>query len=147
MKKSIHIFLCVFLSALIFYGGSGVNAYFFCCDSCRVDKNIIAGSSCCDTSEHIVLHTNNNACLSHHLAEGKCCGVNRIEFDLQSVSDSKIDLQPLCIDLNHSMFLLAHEVKPTTEHLPLYRLLNRQSQNPPDLSKDDYFDLLCTLII
>jgi hypothetical protein len=146
MKKSIYIFLATFLSVLIFWGGSGVNAYFFCCDDCRTEK-IITGTDCCSTSQNITLHNNDNACLYHRLAEGKCCGVDRIEFDWQSASGNQINLQPLSIDLDNSIFLSVHEAKSVADTLSLYRLLNRQSQKPPDLSKDDYFDLLCMLII
>jgi hypothetical protein len=146
MKRSICISFATFLSALIFWGGSGVNAYFFCCNDCHAEK-IITGTDCCSTSQGITLHSNDNACLYHRLAEGKCCGVDRIEFDWQSASNNQIDLQPLSIDLNNSIFLSAHEAKSVADALSLYRLLNRQSQIPPDLSKDDYFNLLCTLII
>jgi hypothetical protein len=146
MKKSIYIFLAVFLSVLTFWGGSGVNAYFFCCENCRINRvDIIIGNenSCCDSHEEIQT-ANMIACADHR---DECCGVNRISFAWYSDSNNQIDLQPLSIDLDHSIFLSAHEARAAIDILPLYHLLNRQSQIPPDLSKNDYFDLLCTLII
>jgi hypothetical protein len=148
MKKAIHILLSLFLSALIFYGGSGVNVFFFCCDKCQAEKAtvvaIFVGIQCCSDSQK----DSNNACCSRCQTEGEvCCSVDRIEFDWQLSSRNQTQLQPLSNDLDSSIFLLAHKTKPTTDALLLYRLLNRQSQIPPHLSKNDYFDLLCTLII
>jgi hypothetical protein len=69
--------------------------------------------------------------------------VDRIAFDWQSASGNQIFLQPISTDLNNSIFLSAQ----TTGTLSLNRLLNRQSQHPPHLSKNDYFDLLNMLVI
>ena len=147
MKKASYILLSLLLSTLIFYGGAGVNVFSFCCDECQAKKMNLAalfvGIECCSNSSEETHHT----CCQGYPFGDTCCTVDRIEFNWQSASSNQIQLQPLSIELDNSLFLAAHNVKPTAYALPLYHILKRKSQIPPHLSKDEYFDLLCTLII
>ena len=144
MKKPIHIFLCLLLSALVFYGGSGVNIFLFCCDDCQSEKASFAvlfvGVNCCCTTSENATHCRCSCC------EYNSCSVDRIEFNWQSNSN-QFHLQPLSIDLDKSIFLSAHNVQSAIYISSLLQSFIKQSQIPPYLGKNDYFDLLCTLII
>ena len=147
MKKASHILLSLLLSTLIFYGGAGVNVFSFCCNECLAKKMNLAvlfvGIECCSNSSEETHHT----CCQGYPFGDTCCTVDRIEFDWQSASSNQIQLQPLSIELDNSLFLSAHNAKSATDTSLLYHIINRKSQIPPHLSKDEYFDLLCTLII
>ena len=150
MKKTPHILLSLLLSTLIFYGGAGVNVFSFCCDECQAKKMNLAAlfigtkKCCCTLSESATCEK--DTCCQHDSDDAQC-GIDRIAFDWQSASGNQIQLQPLSIELDNSLFLAAHNVKPTAHAFPLYHISKRKSQHPPHLSKNDYFDLLCTLII
>ena len=150
MKKTSHILLSLLLSTLIFYGGAGVNVFSFCCDECQAEKMNLAvlfvgTKKCCCTSPEGATCGKETCC--QHNSDDAQCGIDRIAFDWQSVSSNQIQLQPLSIELDNSLFLAAHNVKSATDTSLLYHIINRKSQIPPHLSKDEYFDLLCTLII
>ena len=151
MKQLVHIFFVFFLSALIFYGGSGVNVFFFCCDDCQAKTFSIAvlfagNKDCCCISQESATCGKDTCC--QHALEDAYCRIDRIAFDWQSASDNQKPLQPLAIDLlDHSFSLSVYQAKVTTDALFSSHLLNRKSQHPPYLSKNEYFDLLCTLII
>ena len=155
MKKSALIFLCIFLSALIVYGGSGVNAYFFCCDMCRTEgASAIIEHKCCEIHQHhhlggMITHIDEHQCDRHFTEQHDACGVNRIQFDweTQQTVKSMLQLQPLLVDLGDFIFLQAEDAPHIAENLPLPPKLNLRTQKPPNLSKEIYFDLLTTLII
>ena len=150
MKKASHILLSLLLSILIFYGGADVNVFSFCCDECQTEKMNLAAlfvgtkKYCCTSSEGATCKK--ETCCQHGSGDAQC-GIDRIVFNWQPASGNQIQLRPLSIELDNSLFLSAHNVKSATDTSLLYHILNRKSQIPPHLSKDEYFDLLCTLII
>lgn len=155
VKKSVFIFLSIFLSALVVYGGSGVNAYFFCCDTCRSEgASAIIEHKCCEIHHHhhlggMITHIDEHQCDQHFTDHHDACGVDRIQFDWESQQTAKstYQLQPLSVNLSSFIFLQAENVKDIADSLPLPPRLNLRTQKPPNLSKDLYFDLLTTLII
>ncbi|SFL31658.1 hypothetical protein [Proteiniphilum acetatigenes] len=153
MQRSVSIFLGIFLSALIVYGGSGVNAYFYCCGDCRVEgPSAVMEHKCCEIHHHhhdgrIVTPGTGHEC-SRFVSESHSeCGVDRIKFDWQSSQGNQIQLQPAVIDLNNTLFSCTARDTAIVELLSPASWGNRQTQKPPDLSKQDYFSLLTTLII
>lgn len=153
MQRSISIFLGIFLSALIVYGGSGVNAYFYCCGDCRIaGPGAVVEHKCCEIHHHhhdgcAIPHEEDHECDQKVSEFGGECGVDRIRFDWQSFPGNQIQLQPTAINLNNSLFSCHGHTVDIEELLSLSRYEYHQSQKPPDLSKEDYFSLLTTLII
>lgn len=153
MKKGIHILLSFFLTALIIYGGSGVNAYFFCCDDCRAEgPNAVVKHKCCEIHHHhhlggLITHQEEHVCSPYVVEAHGTCGVDRIHFDWQPSSDDQVQLQPLTVDLTRLPFLVAGESGIAVNKLPEPHYPSKRGQKPPNLSKDDYFSLLTTLII
>lgn len=155
MKKSIFILLTLFLSALIVYGGSGVNAYFYCCDDCRTEgATVVTEDKCCE----IHSHDHGDANTTHMHLEVKehslctfemhdTCGIERIHVDWQSFTQLQHPLQPLVLDLDHSPFLITTGTSFAAAALSSPAYSNRRTQKPPDLSKEVYLSLLTTLII
>lgn len=153
MKRSIQILLTLILSALIVYGGSGVNAYFFCCDDCRSEgASVVTDDKCCE------IHSHEHANGAHmHLTtelQSVCtfemhdtCGIERIHFDWQTFTQLHYQLQPFTIDLDHSPFTSTPGNSIFTLDIASQAYGYRQTQKPPDLSKEDYLSLLTTLII
>ncbi|MDR1516812.1 MAG: hypothetical protein LBS52_01715 [Dysgonamonadaceae bacterium] len=155
MKKSLSILLSLFLTAIIVYGGSGVNVYFFCGSDCRHanDSAVLAGHSCGnETGEHSC-----TCCASMNEAEGCCatptsaddtrtaCNVERVSVNWQPVQSEKLLANPVSFDL------FSDFAQHTTNQSVVIRNLTpwqqTASQKPPNLSKDDYFSLLNILII
>lgn len=153
MRKSIFILLALFLSALIVYGGSGVNAYFYCCDDCRSEgASAITEDKCCE------IHSHEHADGTHMHLEVKeqfmstfemhgTCGIERINFTWQSFTQLQYQLQPLVLDLDHSPFMISTGTSFAVADISSPAYSNRRSQKPPDLSKEAYLSLLTTLII
>ena len=151
MKKSIHIFLGIFLATLMVYGGSGVNAYFYCCNDCR-DEGTAAfvEHKCCDIHHHhhlsgFITHYEDHLCDQSISSHDDECGVERFSVDLSFSSDNDIKLQPAIIDINFDYLVAVQDI---TYDADIQNSANlTPSQKPPNLSKDDYFSLLTTLII
>lgn len=153
MQQSVSIFLGIFLSVLIMYGGSGVNTYFYCCGDCRVaGPSAVVEHKCCEIHHH-----HHDGCAITHDEDHECdqfinefhgeCGVDRIQFDWQPYKENQRQLQPTVVDLNNTLFSCTDRVADIEGHLSPLPCRNRQSQKPPDLSKEDYFSLLTILII
>lgn len=152
MKRSIHILLTLILSALIVYGGSGVNAYFYCCDDCRSEgPEAITGKLCCEIHSHdhetlLVDHRHN---AGEHLCEMEShdsCGVERIAFSWEP-STRHQEPQPQAIDLGAVPFLLQATIHPDEVDTVIISHPETKCQKPPNLSNEVYLTLLTTLII
>lgn len=151
MKKAITILMSIFLSALIVYGGSGVNAYFYCCNDCRTEGvAAVSEHKCCEIHHHhhlngLVTHFDDHSCNQEMSVPMDECGVERFSMNLNFSSDNDIQFQPAVLDINSDYLYTFQNIeigsnsKELTAHTP--------SQKPPNLSKDDYFSLLTTLII
>lgn len=153
MQRNAFILLSIFLSVLISYGGSGVNTYFYCCGNCRADSRSTAvEQECCEVHPHhhesclLSYHDDHNCDQSVRHTHGEC-SVDRIEFDWQSSQGNRIELQPKVIDLNYIFFFPMEQLTDMIAYLSPVSRWERQSQKPPDLSKEDYFSLLTLLII
>jgi hypothetical protein len=91
MKKTLSNILVVFLSVLIFYFGSGINVFSFCCDQCL--KNVFSvertSNSC------LISHTSHQSdtqgcCANKDNEQKSCCGnENEHEGDSSSHSSNK----------------------------------------------------------
>jgi hypothetical protein len=112
MKKIFTYLLVCMMSALVFYGGAGVNVISFCCDDCRREGlTVIAKDNCCDTGKNGCAknHTPDNTRFPHadctdHPEEGDCCSFKRIDFEWNThnvtewtslLSSQTVDL-PVC---------------------------------------------------
>lgn len=153
MRKSIFILLTLFLSALIVYGGSGVNAYFYCCDDCRSEGvTVVTEDKCCEIHSHDLSHGTqmHNGVEAHSLCLFEMhdtCGIERILFNWQSFTQLQYLLQPLAIDLDHSPFVTSAGSTIAAVNLSSQAYGQIGTQKPPDLSKEVYLSLLATLII
>ena len=152
MKKSIQILLSLFLSALVIYGGSGVNAYFFCCDDCRSEgSEVIIGQLCSEIHSHT--HDAILADQRHNVGDQLCkvgshdnCGVERIDFNWESFTRHQ-ELQPQAINLDALPFMAEATRHPDPTETVMLSHLHSESQKPPNLSSEVYLTLLTTLII
>lgn len=153
MKKVLFTLVALLISAIVIYGGSGVNMYFFCCDDCRHEgAAAIIEHKCCEihhSSHSVDLADNGNheyICdLNTH--DSHCeCEIERISVDW-TYSVAKIhDLNPVIISL-HDLVLFADISNLSLIDDSQSNNFKRKSQQPPDLSKEVYFNLLTTLII
>lgn len=152
MKRSIHILLTLILSALIVYGGSGVNAYFYCCDDCRSEgSEVITAHRCWEihSHEHEATSTDHSHSVGNHLCEVGShdnCGVERIAFSWEP-STRHQELQPQAIDLGAVPFLLHATTHPDEVDTVIISPPETKCQKPPNLSSEVYLTLLTTLII
>ncbi|MDD2515401.1 MAG: hypothetical protein WC191_07695 [Proteiniphilum sp.] len=152
MKRSIQILLTLILSALIVYGGSGVNAYFYCCDDCRSEgSEVITAHRCCEihAHKHEAATTDHRLNVSHHLCEVGShdnCGVERIAFSWEP-STRHQEPQPQAIDLGAVPFLLQATIHPDEVDTVIISHPETKCQKPPNLSSEVYLTLLTTLII
>ena len=143
--------MSIFLSVLIVYGGSGVNAYFYCCNDCR-DQGTAAVSEhkCCEIHHHhhlngLVTHYDDHLCDQTISNPADECGVERVSVDWSFYSDNTIKFQPTVIDIDFDYLYMIQDIEYDSDVQEL--ATHTPSQKPPNLSKDDYFSLLTTLII
>lgn len=149
MKKAfIYLFVLV-MSALIFYGGAGINVISYCCDMCRsAGIEEVSNHKCCgihglhhehqEATEHAC-----NSCIRH--AHEMCCGLERIQYDWnnQNISDTELDIQPVTLDL-----LCAGICNISTiPSLSVEESCANMSTGPPLKTPRTYLSLLTTLLI
>ncbi len=147
MKKKLFTLIALLLTAIVIYGGSGVNMYFFCCDDCR-DEGVAAviEHKCCEIHHH---HHSEDSPEHHdnyiHDSHGEC-GIDRISVDWTFSAEKTQNLSPVIIflpDLVLYTDLYNHPLVDDSQS----NNFETKSQKPPNLSKDVYFNLLTTLII
>ena len=148
MKKKWITVIVLMLCLIVAYGGSGVNVYFYCCDDCRSQGTMaITEDKCCEIHHH----HDSDVSASHirhecdALESTDACGVERISVNWNSYVH-QINLQPVFSYLDNHIFLINKEILEPfgfTKSVPLYS----DTQKPPNLGEDTYFDLLNTLII
>lgn len=152
MTTSIHLLLTLFLTVLVIYGGSGVNAYFYCCDNCRSEgMEVITDHRCCEihaSALKVSLDSQRHDTANHLCEVGAhdSCGVERIAFSWETFTRNQ-ELQPQAIDL-HDVPFLAHSTQ--NHDLTPGAMISRpetESQKPPNLSSEVYRSLLITLLI
>ena len=152
MKQSFHFLLTLLLSALFVYGGSGVNAYFFCCDDCRaMGSSAVTEHKCSEIHSHahetgITDHRDGENDQQYAVGLHDSCGVERITFSWESFTRYQ-ELQPLTIDLDETPFWAN-----ISDHHDLAKSWNLTchhtgSHKPPNLSREGYLSLLTILLI
>lgn len=144
MKKLLSLSLTLFLTFVITYAGSGINAYSFCCDDCQTfGVEAITSDKCCDIHHDDFSTKEDNAiCDGPH----QQCSLDRMDIDLQKISTdynhSGISIKVLDIFFATLPYLSTQN--PDGEAIKDYV---SQTQKPPNLSSLVYFSLLETLII
>lgn len=152
MKKKLFTFVTLLLCTIVIYGGSGVNTYFFCCNDCRNEGSAaIIEHKCCEIHHHhhlgeLVTHYDDHTCEQHITDLPDACSVKRISVEWTLSSENRIHLQPVITDLVFSALPTDNYVCGAPP-IPETEFADKPSQKPPNLSKDDYFSLLVTLII
>ena len=64
MKNALTYLFVVFLAALVFYGGAGVNLVTYCCTDCSSEGvTALLESKCCDITTTITVHRRKERCL------------------------------------------------------------------------------------
>lgn len=112
MKKTFTYLFVVILSAMVFYGGAGINVISYCCIDCRsagIEAIASHHHACCETQccenhgDHKQYHDKKaceSACESSIEHSHKdCCGIERLQYDWSTASELDIDLEPVTIDL------------------------------------------------
>lgn len=156
MKKTFTYLFVVILSALVFYGGAGINVISYCCKDCRsAGIEAIAShhhqcceTQCCEKHGHHNHHQHKMhdepACKSNiDHSHTDCCGIERLQHDWSSDSGSNIDLEPVTIDL---LFAELGSISI----LPVYTLEEISAimpTGPPIDPPRVYLSLLATLLI
>lgn len=102
MKNTVTYLFIVFLAALVFYGGAGVNLITYCCGDCRTEGvTALLDNKCCEIHEH--QHCTDAAkhlsTCCHPGEEDGCCDVEYVSFDWNVFQGVGFDLQPAAIDL------------------------------------------------
>ena len=127
MKNTVTYLFIVFLAALVFYGGAGVNLVSCCCGDCRIEcVTAEEASSCCHANE-----------------EGSCCDVEYVSFDWNVFQGHLFNLQPVAIDL----------VSLAGSHLSLipvpfiHEAGEVERESPPGFNAGTYLSLLTILLI
>ena len=131
------------MSALIFYGGSGINIASFCCDACQAEGiEVITEGLCCDLhchdSESAGLNKTNID--SHH--HDTLCSLSRLIYDWDSIT-SIFKCEP-------DSFELFYTCLPTDLTLSSYtvdNIIHEYSTGLPVLCPREYLSLLTTLLI
>ncbi len=151
MKKKIFTLIALLLTAIVIYGGSGVNMYLFCCDDCRDEgAAAVIEHKCCeihhrhsdDSTEHQEDYLRD---LNIHDSHGEC-GIERVSVNWTYSLGKTHNLSPVIIFLpdlvsftNIFNLSLFYDSQSNT--------FETNSQKPPNLSKEVYFNLLTSLII
>lgn len=149
MKKVFRIFLAVLLASVVTYSGLGVNVYFFCCDDCSSEGiSAIIDHKCCEVHHDLnslATHDQEHACRQLSDDMHDACGVERFPILWESLSKVNSQILPITIFLNTIFFQAKRERLVQPESSFFCERLN--TQKPPNLTKNDYFSLLTTLII
>ena len=133
------------MSALIFYGGSGINIASFCCDTCQAKGiEVITKGLCCDLHCHDsdgVGHneTDIDSDFHHHDA---LCSLSRLIYDWDSIIST--------FKCGPDSFELFYTCLPASLTLSSYTVDNityEYSTGPPILCPREYLSLLTTLLI
>lgn len=146
-KTAIHLFL-VFLAALVFYGGAGVNLVSYCCGECRIEGTaVLLDDKCCDIHEHEhespagfdlgigLVHTTST--------DPACCDLERVSFDWSRFSQTAFNLQPAITEL-----LLPGSVLTSLVPVPVLKAYTLSARyGPPVVCPRAYLSLLTILLI
>lgn len=145
MKKAVTYLFVVFLAALVFYGGAGVNLVTYCCGDCRTEGvTALLEDKCCEIHEHEHPATAGTDACCHTESEDEGCDVERIYFDWNTIQSSLQNLQPVVIDLASSVFSNTLSFVPD----PFAKIYKEaEKEDPPILCPQIYLSLLTTLLI
>lgn len=150
MKKTLTYLFVMVMSALIFYGGAGINVISYCCDTCRtVGIEAVSDHKCCEIHEHnhhkhqTTTESTCKNCIKH--AHEMCCGLERIQHDWnnQNISDSELDIEPVSVDL---LYTGLGNIS-TIPILSVKENCANMSTGPPLTPPRTYLSLLTTLLI
>jgi len=147
VMKRVCIYLIVFLmSALIVYGGAGINVASFCCDDCQSAgiEGIVEGA-CCEIHHHHhdeMDHPESDRDIVEHSHE-LCCSLSRIVYDWNTSNPSIMNPAPDGYDL---LAIHIQDVLILSSPIIKYKTFE-SSSGPPDRSPQDYLSLLTTLLI
>lgn len=140
-RFAISLFL-VILASLIFYGGAGVNFVSYCCGVCEKEGvEALLEAKCCEIHGHD--HSRDK--LANNTVE--CCGMNgcgieRVDFDWNSVNIQVPDLQPVVHDLLFSSIFESLQIASLFADSYEIRVTG-----PPVACPRVYLSLLTTLLI
>lgn len=145
MKKAVTSLFVVFLAALVFYGGAGVNLVTYCCGDCRTEGvTAFLEDKCCEIHEHEHSEVAGTEVCCHTESEEDGCGVERVYFDWNTIQSSLHNLQPVVIDLASSVFSNMFSFIPD----PFVNTFKEtEKEDPPILCPQMYLSLLTTLLI
>ena len=150
--------LSVFMAALVFYGGAGINVFSYCCQECSdAGINALLNDKCCEihhhdhAKEHHHKHESSASCcdlitqaedLAHTF---DCCNMERIDFDWssQNADELKIDISPVVLDLFSNNFI------DISSSFLLYNneITSVMPNGPPLVLPCDYLSILTVLLI
>lgn len=146
MKNTVTYLFIVFLAALVFYGGAGVNLITYCCGDCRTEGvTALLDNKCCEIHEHehctdAARHL--SACC-HTDEEESCCDVEYVSFDWNVFNGALLDLQPAVIDLmSFAVSNISLIPVPFVD-----RSEDIEQDSPPGIYPDIYLSLLTVLLI
>lgn len=146
MKNTVTYLFIVFLAALVFYGGAGVNLITYCCGDCRTEGvTALLDNKCCEIHEH--QHCTDAAkhlsTCCHPGEEDGCCDVEYVSFDWNVFHGVGFDLQPAAIDLmSLAVSNLSLIPVPFVDESG-----DIEQDSPPGIYPDTYLSLLTVLLI
>lgn len=150
MRKSFTYLLVVIMSALVFYGGAGINVISYCCKDCRsTGIEVIASrhDPCCKDHGNHCKHKTDNTYVCGvgdiRSSQEDCCGIERLQYDWSMGSESDMDLEPETIDLLFADFIDISVISSLTLKAIFVVIPTEQLFKPPRT----YLSLLTTLLI
>lgn len=147
MKKQLSISICILISIIIAYAGSGINAYTFCCDECHTyGIDAITVNKCCDI-HHDDCSSNLDSNGTHFCESAHDqCGLDRLGIDLQEIQIEQNQFFNKILSFEQLFIETLQQLISETNTITISGDISK-SQKPPNLSKSIYFSLLETLII
>ena len=144
MKKIITYSVVYILSALVFYGGSGINIASFCCNSCQSEgiKGIAEGY--CNKVHHHNHEDSEESDMNCECgAHNSHCSLTRVAFDW----DSSNNLTFKCEPDGYELLKVCLPVDLTVSPQIINNINCECSTGPPFLCPRAYLSLLTTLLI
>ena len=143
--KKICIYPFVFiLSALIFYGGSGINIASFCCKGCKSEGIAKIAEGCCHKThchDHEDADHQDSTCDTHEAKT--CCALSRIIYDWNTSNTLSFKSESVNFELIKNCLPNDLYVFSSISNDRTYE----SATSPPFLTPRDYLSLLTTLLI
>lgn len=157
MRNFVHIIIAVILAVSVFFTGTGITVYKYCCSNCKISYSILAqkhGCSNTDYSETDQKDADHNCsgCVSHtksvkedpcKISDSQKCSIARISADInfQQVKSH------INVPLAWVIIYTAYSRINTFAHQSILYIHSASSKAPPVCDINSYLALIQVFII